>query len=425
MAYLGCFNFKYPLFHLLLDLMPEQALLLEDILEQVRGVFRKYGYEPIETPAFESLEVLEKKSGEEIRKQIFHVGEGEKLGLRFDLTVPLARVVAGNASLPKPFKRYHIARVWRHEEPQKGRFREFYQADVDVVGSAGMEADAEVLACAKEALEAIGVEARRIRINNRKMLDALFAKLGLKAGASAIFRALDKLDKQGREAVESELRKLGLGSGDVEVLMRTITAGGGNEGRLALVEKEFPSEGVKETRELLRLLQEYGVKAELDLSLVRGLDYYTGPVFEISADPDVGSIAAGGRYDNLIELYGSKPTPATGISLGIERIMEVLKARGKKTLVRAYVAAAKEEHRKNAREIAMRLRAAGIAVQLDLMGRNLKRQLEYANALGIPYAVIVGEREIKEKKITLRDMKGGGEKMLTLEEAVKELSAGG
>src|SRR3989338_8673353 len=136
------------------DLMPEQALLLEEVLDKVRLVFRKYGYEPIETPAFEELEVLEKKSGEEARKQIFRVGEGEKLGLRFDLTVPLARVVAGNASLPKPFKRYHISRVWRHEEPQKGRFREFYQADVDVVGSAGMECEAELLACAKEALEA-------------------------------------------------------------------------------------------------------------------------------------------------------------------------------------------------------------------------------------------------------------------------------
>jgi len=402
--------------------MPEQALVLEDVLEKVRLVFRKYGYEPVETPAFESLEVLEKKSGEELKKQIFRVGEGEKLGLRFDLTVPLARLVASNSSLPKPFKRYHIARVWRHEEPQKGRFREFYQADVDVVGAAGMEADAEVLTCAKEALEMIGVEVKRVRVNNRKMLDALFAKLGLKAGATALFRALDKLDKQGRQAVEAELKRLGLGAGDVEMLMRMVMAGGSNEAKLSLVEKEFPNEGAAETRELLKLLQEYGVKADLDLSLVRGLDYYTGPVYEISGSGDVGSIAAGGRYDKLIELYGSKPTPATGISLGIERIMEVLKAKGKKALTRAYVAAAKDEYRMNAREIAMKLRAAGIAAQLDLMGRNLKKQLEHANALGIPYAVIVGEREIKEKKLTLRDMKGGGERMLTLEQVVKELS---
>lgn len=406
-------------------MMPEQALLLEGILEKVRAVFRKYGFEPIETPAFESLEVLEKKSGEEVKKQIFHVGEGEKLGLRFDLTVPLARVIAGNASLPKPFKRYHISRVWRHEEPQKGRFREFYQADVDTIGASGMEADAELLACAKEALEAIGMEPKRIRVSNRKMLDALFAKMDLKAGATAIFRALDKLDKQGREVVDAELKRLGLSAGDISMLMRTVAMTGGNEGKLAHVEKEFPNEGVAEMRELLALLNDYGVKAELDLSLVRGLDYYTGPVFEISGGEGVGSIAGGGRYDSLIELYGSKPTPATGISLGIERLMELMKERGRKAVTKAFVAAAQDEFRKEARGIVVKLRAAGISAQVDLMNRKLGKQFEYAHSQGIPFAVIIGEREKKEGKVTLRDMKSGKEKVLRLEEAIKELSAGG
>jgi histidyl-tRNA synthetase len=402
--------------------MPEQALLLEEILGKVRLVFRKYGFEPIETPAFELLEVLEKKSGEEVKKQIFRVGEGEKLGLRFDLTVPLARVVAGNASLAKPFKRYHVSRVWRHEEPQKGRFREFYQADIDIVGAAGMEAEAELLACAKEALEAIGMEPKKIRVNNRKMLDALFAKMDLKAGATAIFRALDKLDKQGREAVEAELKRMGLNAGDIGMLMRTVAMTGGNDAKLAHVEKEFPNEGIAETRELLKLLGEYGVKAELDMSLVRGLDYYTGPVFEISGGEGIGSIAGGGRYDNLIELYGSKATPATGISLGIERLMELMKERGRKAVTKAFVAAAQEEFKKEARAAVAKLRAAGIAAQVDLMNRKLGKQLEYAHSQGIAFAVIIGEREKKEGKVTLRDMKSGKEKVVSLAEAIKELA---
>ena len=405
------------------DLMPEQALLLEEVLDKVRLVFRKYGYEPIETPAFEELEVLEKKSGEEARKQIFRVGEGEKLGLRFDLTVPLARVVAGNASLPKPFKRYHISRVWRHEEPQKGRFREFYQADVDVVGSAGMECEAELLACAKEALEAVGLEHLKIRVNNRKMLDAMFAKLGLKAGAVQIFRALDKLEKQGAGAVEQDLRSLGLNAGEIDALMKFAGMKGTNDEKLAFVEKNFGAakEGAAETRELLALLEEYGVKAELDLSLVRGLDYYTGPVFEINAGGGIGSIAAGGRYDDLIGMYSGKPVPATGISLGIERLMELLKGKAKR-VTRAYVAAAKDEYRAEARKIVAKLRKAGVPAQVDLMGRKLGKQFEYANAMGIPYTIIVGEREMKEKKVTLRNMKSGEEKVLSLDDAVKELS---
>jgi histidyl-tRNA synthetase len=313
--------------------------------------------------------------------------------------------------------------VWRHEEPQKGRFREFYQADIDTIGVAGVEAEAELLACAKEALEAMGIEPGRIRVNNRKMLDALFEKLGLKAGAADIFRALDKLDKQGREAVEAELRKTGMGAGSVEMLMRLISATGTNEAKLEIVEKEFPNEGVAETRELLALLKEYGVKAELDLSLVRGLDYYTGPVFEISGGEGIGSIAGGGRYDNLIEMYGSKATPATGISLGIERLMELFKERTKKTATRAFVACAQDEYRKNARKAVVELRKKGVEAQMDLMGRKLGKQLEYANAQGIPFAIIIGEREAKEGKVTLRDMKGGKERMLTLDEAVKELKA--
>ncbi|RLG19610.1 histidine--tRNA ligase, partial [Candidatus Micrarchaeota archaeon] len=296
------------------DLMPEKAMQLEELLDSVRGVFRKYGYEPVETPAFEELEVLEKKSGEEVRKQIFKVGEGERLGLRFDLTVPLARLAASNSDLPLPFKRYHISRVWRHEEPQKGRFREFYQADIDIVGSESMECEAEVLACALEALQAVGLKECRIRLNNRKLLDAMFAKLGLKAGATEIFRALDKLDRQGKQVVVEELRKLGLGPGEIDAIMKVVELKGSNEKKLEYAEKEFPNEGVKELREILDCLKDYGVEAEFDLSLVRGLDYYTGPVFEISAGKEVGSIAAGGRYDNLIGLYGSKQMPATGIS---------------------------------------------------------------------------------------------------------------
>ena len=399
------------------DILPEDAMLRERVVELIKNIYRKYGFVPIETPALEYLATLRAKAGEEVDKQIFRMDDNE-LGLRFDLTVPLARVAANNA-FAKPFKRYVIAPVWRKEEPQKGRFREFWQADVDIIGTKGMRAEAEVLAIAREVIGALGFQKPRILINNRKILDALAAKLGVEGKKEAIFRLLDKIDKVGEDAVKKEMAEV-IGSDKTKKLFEIFDTKGDNKKKLE-VAQALSQEGANELAEISQLCS---FEVEIDLALVRGLGYYTGPVFEIKASDEIGSIAGGGRFDNLLGIYGQADY-ATGISLGIERIITLLKERegdSKKTYTQIFVACAKPEFFKNATEIAGKLRAEGVACETDLNDRNLRKQLEYVNSLAIPYLIVVGERELKEGKFALRDMKSGKEEKLSLDEMVKRLS---
>ncbi|MEW6329512.1 MAG: histidine--tRNA ligase [Candidatus Micrarchaeota archaeon] len=407
------------------DFLQGEALLRARVVRKIEEVYKRFGYDPAETPAFEELAVLERKCGEDVQKLIYKL-EGDKLGLRFDLTVPTARVVAGTA-LPKPFKRYCIGEVWRREEPQKGRFREFLQADIDIFGSAGMACEAELLACASECLRELGFGDFKILLNNRKTLDAVVKSAGVPEGkASAVFRAVDKLGKMSEREVREEMRGKGISEGAIEKIFGMTRVGWGNEQKLAMI-KKFDEEGGRELEEIMRLARAYGVdNIEIDLTLARGLDYYTGPIFEISAGGGVGSVAGGGRFDNLVELYGGSPTPAVGISFGVERIIEVMRGalkEMKKTETRVYVAPVKEEFYLNAIGVAREFRKAGVSAQIDLMSRNLKKQLEYANALGIPFVAIIGEKEAKEGKITLRNFKSGEEKLLSIDEAVKMVCA--
>jgi histidyl-tRNA synthetase len=341
------------------------------------------------------------------------------MGLRFDLTVPLARVAA-STSLPKPFKRYCIAKVWRREEPQRGRFREFLQADIDIIGSSSMACEAELLACAADALRALGFEFT-IRLNSRKTVNALLEKAGVAAAQRTdAMRSLDKLDKQGRAAVEAELLSKGLAGECVGNIFNSI----------ALSAEELKrtlgdGSGIEELEEIARIADGYGIadRIRLDFSLMRGLGYYTGPVFEIAAG-SIGSVAGGGRYDGLSALYGAE-LPAAGISLGIERLMELLRERGapgKKTLVQVYVAAAKPEFAGQALSAARALRSAGVNAQTDLLQRSLRRQFEYASSQGIPFVAIIGEKEAKQGKITLRNLASGEEKMLALGEAAEAVA---
>ncbi|MCX8195371.1 MAG: histidine--tRNA ligase [Candidatus Micrarchaeota archaeon] len=399
------------------DFLPQEMERRERAIGIIREVYRRFGFVPMDTPALERVEVLEKKCGEEIKGQLFRIDDG-RLALRFDLTVPLARVVA-NSSFPKPFKRYCIGLVWRREEPQRGRFREFLQADADIIGSQSKRCEAELIAAACEAIERLGVSDFEVLLNNRKILDGLVERLGLKDRQANVLRALDKLEKIGKAGVKEELKGAGLPSQQIDSLFSALESPGKNEERLSSLAK-YSKEGAEELKEVLSLLREYQIgKARVEPSLVRGLDYYTGPIFEVRIKGFSGSIAAGGRYDGLLGLYG-QPDFAVGISIGVERLLSLTEGEKGQKQRSVFVANAKEEDYPYALLVAGKLRAAGVPAQTDLNARSLKKQMEYA-ASACKWIAIVGEKEKKEEKITLRDLESGKEEMLPLEEAIRRI----
>jgi len=398
------------------DIAPADMYVREEVMEKIRSIFRSYGYRPLETPALEYLDTLRAKAGPEVDKQIFVIDGGE-YGLRFDLTVPLARYAAGTAE-HKPFKRYAIDVVWRKEEPQRGRFREFYQADADIIGSASVRCEAELLSLAKDVCTAFGFGKPKIMLNNRKILDGVAAKLEVGEDVKGeVYRVLDKLDKIGEDEVIKLLKEI-LGKKADEVV-KLIHAKGGNKEKLALAAKYSP-EGAKELEEIIAMCD---FDVEVDLFLVRGLGYYTGPVYEVKLSEDIGTVIAGGRYDNLLGVYG-EAAPAVGISVGIERLVTLIaekKKSEKKTDTKVVIAAVKPEFYKNTLALASKFREAGIACETDLNQRNLRKQFEYVNSLGIPFVAIIGEREASANALTLRDMVSGKEEQVKFEDAAKKI----
>jgi len=349
--------------------------------------------------------------------------------MRFDLTVPLARF-ASNQSLPKPYKRYCIAPVWRREEPQKGRLREFLQADADIIGSPSMRAEAELLAMAAAALQKLGIEEFEILLNNRKILQGLVLKLGLQKQETAVFRALDKLDKIGNEGVKAELKQAGLQEKDITQLIELLCNDCAGDNSLLLRKAgEYSTDGAAELQEILTLLQTgYGLAdVRIDLSLVRGLGYYTGPIFEIKAGGGVGSVAGGGRYDQLLGIYGQTDS-AVGISLGIERLF-TLKEDAAKTsqTVRAsptqiLIIGLDAALQAKVLSVAAELRADGLCVETDLNERPMRKQLDYANANSIPFALFVGKKEVESGQYTLKDLASGQQKTMSIEAIAEQVS---
>ncbi len=386
------------------DYFPEEAERLENLILKAREVFRKYGFRPMVLPLVERFEVLSAKTASEsIADEIFFFEDksGRKLGLRFDLTVPTARAVASR-SVKLPFKRYAIGPVWRYDNPQRLRKREFWQADVDVFGSRSVRADVECVACACEFLESAGLEFE-VRVNDRKLMEGLIGK------RPEVFRIVDKLDKLGEEGVRKLLKPFG----DAERIMKIVSVKGGPE-----VLSEF--EGTERLEEFFSLAKAAGISRYLkaDLSLVRGLDYYTSLVFEISV-PGVGvSIGGGGRYDELLGVYG-KPLPATGISVGLTRVAELLGPVRKREGV--FVAVASRNLVDRAAEICRELREAGIRSEYEIGGRSLSAQLEYCDRTGVKTAVILGEKDLAEGKAVLRDMETGEERKVPLKAIGKAL----
>jgi histidyl-tRNA synthetase len=420
------------------DFLPEEMIRLEYVMNTFKKIFEKYGFENFETPTFENFELLAAKGGggDLIKDQIYYFKDksDRELGLRFDLTVPLARVVANNPQLPKPFKRYCVGKVWRYEEIRKDRFREFWQCDIDTVGSSSMESDTEILAVVVEVLETLGFKKFCIKLNNRKILTGLIELIQAPEEKKFdIFRTIDKLDKLDKDSVKNELENVGLDENQITQLFKLIKLEGSPEyvlkkGEDILIKTKIGLEGLNELKEIVNFSKIYGFadKIVIDFSLARGLDYYTGPIFEAvdTSGKNIGSLAGGGRYDELIELFGGRPSPATGISFGIERIIEIMKEEKMldlcKTKVKVFVANVNENVKKEAIKIAKKLRKEGINCQTDLMKRSLTKQLEFADSLGIPYVIIIGPEELKKNKVKLRDMKLKKEKETKIEELIRE-----
>ncbi|MCL6088839.1 MAG: histidine--tRNA ligase [Candidatus Marsarchaeota archaeon] len=403
----------------------------------IEATYRQWGYQPLWTPAMESVQALGAKKGSdmaagaEIAGQLFKI-EDSDMALRFDLTVPLARFAASQ-TLPKPYKRYAIAPVWRREEPQKGRLREFLQADADIIGSPSMRAEAELLAMAAEALKAIGISEFEILLNNRKILQGLILKLGLQKQEAAVLRALDKLDKLGSAGVGKELDAAGLAKAGAKELLDLLCGDCNGDNALVLEKaEEYSEDGANELTQILEELAGYGLEnVRIDLSLVRGLGYYTGPIFEIRAGGGVGSVAGGGRYDGLLGLYGQNDS-AVGISFGIERLLALQEENeGKKNAgeraarvspTQVFIVGLEPSLQARVLAIARELREDGLCVETDLNGRPMRKQLDYASATGIPFALFVGKKEVESGKYALKDLKTGQQKEMTIEQVAEEIT---
>ena len=412
------------------DFLPGEALAREEVFKKIRTVFQKYGFLPLETPVLEYKEILTGKYGDEGEKLMYQFKDrGERdVAMRYDLTVPLARVVAQYQNeLAMPFKRYQIAPVWRADNTQKGRYREFYQCDVDVVGSDSITADAEIIACVNEALKSLGIGDLVIRINNRKLLDAILQNSGVAKNKSAeAIRAIDKWDKIGEAKVREELALLGVNTKSREELFKTLNLG--LEDPKDIETKLAGLAGAGELAELVEILLEWGVKNyRIDLTLARGMDYYTGTIFEIILPdaPQYGSITGGGRYDNLVGMFAGKQIPAVGGSIGIDRLIAALEELEiiKYDLVSdVLVCNLEEDLEETYLRTVKNLRDAGLKTDFYYEVGKLDRQLKYADKKNINFAVILGSDEAKKSEATVKNLKTGKQEKVKQKDLVRTLT---
>ncbi len=406
------------------DFLPEQMLLRQHVLNTFRDVFERYGFEPIETPVIEYLETLTGKYGEDEKLIYSFQDRGERdVGLRYDLTVPLARFVANHRNeLTFPFKRYHIAPVFRADRPQRGRYREFWQCDADIVGTKSMMADAEVVSVWIDALSAINMPGFVVHINHRKLLMSLAEVAGVPDEQTpTIHRAIDKLAKIGEDGVLEEMISNGIPEDAARKVLDLVSITGEpdkvfDELANRLAGNELAEEGIAELRALFRFLDQMGAASEhytLDLTLARGLDYYTGPVFEaMSVDANIGSLGGAGRYDGLVGMFSGEDLPATGCSLGLERIFDVIQERNlvdaPSTVSKALVTVFNEDTIGDSLALVGELRRAGIQSEVFVGEKlELRRQMQFANRKGIPLTVILGPDEIQAGQAVLREMESG------------------
>ncbi len=416
-----------------MELLPEDQIAFNKMYDTIRRVYEKFGFLPIDTPVIELSDVLLAKAGGETEKQIYRFMKGDNdLALRFDLTVPLARYVSQHfGELTFPFKRYQMAKVYRGERPQKGRFREFYQCDIDVIGAEELDLiyDAEIPAVIYNVFKELDFGRFTIRMNNRKVLNGFFKALGYGGNIADILRIIDKLEKIGEENVKSELTELGVSGEAIEKILAFIAIKGSNDEMLQAlkangVDDELYLSGVDELSQVVGYLRGFGVPDEnftLDLTIARGLDYYTGTVFETQLNdfPSMGSVCSGGRYDNLTEYYTTKKLPGIGISIGLTRLFYQLKEVGAiksetASLVKCLVVPMGKEQMGKALEAAKNLRQAGIPTDVYYQEKGMKAKMKYANKLGIPFVAIIGEEEAAAESVMLKNMAEGSQEMVKI-----------
>ena len=427
-----------------MELLPGKQAKLERMMEILRSTYASYGFAALDTPAIEDAQILLAKGGGETEKQIYRFQKGDSdLALRFDLTVPLAKYVALHYNdLAFPFRRYQISKVYRGERAQRGRFREFYQADIDIIGDGKLDIlnEAEIPAIIYKVFRGFGLERFQIRVNNRKILTGFYAMLGLSEKSGDIMRSVDKLDKIGPEKVRKILLEdCGLTESDADEILKFIAIRGTNAEVLAALEgyvgkNEVFDLGLAELKAVCGNLAAFGVPEAnfaVDLTIARGLDYYTGTVYETTLldHPEIGSVCSGGRYDNLAGYYIDKALPGVGISIGLTRLFYVLDEQG---LLNPAIPSAPADalvlpmtaDPAPAIALAEALRSHGIKVQLYGEQKKFKQKMAYADKLGVPYAVLLGEDEIAENVCSVKDMRTGEQVKLPVSEAAAHIAKG-
>ena len=416
---------------------------MESIMQTLRDTYSLYGFTPLDTPIIEASEVLLAKGGGETEKQIYRFSKGDSdLSLRFDLTVPLAKYVALHyGELAFPFRRYQIGKVYRGERSQRGRFREFYQADIDMIGDGKLDVsnEAEMPAIIYQVFNRLGLRKFQVRVNNRKILNGFYEMLGLSEQAGDVMRTVDKLEKIGADKVKGLLMELGVPEEKAGEILGFIGITGSNEQVLEALEayrgrNELFDLGLDELKTVVKYLGGFGVPEEnfaVDLTIARGLDYYTGTVYEtfMVEHPEIGSICSGGRYDNLAEYYTDKILPGVGISIGLTRLFFILNEQGllneeRNTAPADVLLLPMVEDLSPAVELATRFRNAGVRVQLYGEQKKFKAKMNYADKIGVPFVVFLGEDEIREGVVACKDMKSGEQTKLGFEETLARVRDG-
>ena len=410
-----------------MELLPNEQILFEQMKQKIEKTYQKFGFLPLDTPVLELSEILLAKAGGETEKQIYRFQKGDTdISMRFDLTVPLAKYVAKNyGNLSFPFRRYQIGKVYRGERAQKGRFREFYQCDIDIIGDEELDIinDAEIPSVIYNLIKEIGFNDFTICINNRRIVNGLFENINQKENSVEIMRIIDKLEKIGQEAVIEELEKLQIGSKEINQIMSFIQIDGGTDEKIKKLEElniqnEAFKTGVEELKEVVKYIRIFGVPDthfKVDLTIARGLDYYTGTVYETFLNDyrEIGSVCSGGRYENLAEYYTDKKLPGVGISIGLTRLfyklneMNLIETK-KRSMADILIIPMLEDLSKPI-ELANALRQNGINTEIYLNNKKAKAKFKYADKLKIPYVIAIGEDEISSNKLNVKNMETGEE----------------
>ena len=413
-----------------MELLPEEQILFDEIKTKIETVYKRFGFLPLDTPIIELSKVLLAKAGGETEKQIYRFNKGDTdLSLRFDLTVPLAKYVAKNyGNLSFPFRRYQIGKVYRGERTQKGRFREFYQCDIDIIGDGELDLinDAELPCVIYNIFKELGFDNFTIRINNRKVLNGLFEEIVQKENAVEILRIIDKIDKIGKEAVIEQLEKLGVEVTAINKIVEFIEIKGSSDDKIQKlkdlkIENETFVKGVEELEFVVKNIRLFEIPEKnfnVDLTIARGLDYYTGTVYETFLNDyrELGSVCSGGRYENLAEHYTDKKLPGVGISIGLTRLFyklnELNLIKTEKKSISDVLIIPMVEDLKVPISVANTLRNKGVNTEIYLNDKKLKAKFKYADKLKIPYVIVIGEDEITNNEIKIKDMKTGEEEKI-------------